>query len=119
MEYRVITPEDSNYPRKLKERLGDIVFIPYGPKGSKTYATAKKVVEANIPVFTTDHLTSSDLHKLGIPGFNRKTVKKFLEDKGAKLPVIEDMYIVSEIKHEPSDYKADEAKKPKQEVLDF
>ncbi len=63
--------------------LGDVVFIPYGPQGTKTYTTAKKIVEANIPAFTIDHPTSADLHNLGIPGFNRKTVGAFLEQHGA------------------------------------
>jgi hypothetical protein len=64
--------------------LGDLVFIPFGPKGSKTYTTAKKVVEAKIPIFTIDHEISVDLHHLGVPGFNRKTVGAFLEKMGAK-----------------------------------
>ncbi len=64
--------------------LADIVFIPYAPKGSKTYITAKKIIGANIPVFTLEHPTCADLHKLGIPGFNPKTVRSFLEDKGVK-----------------------------------
>ena len=64
--------------------LGDVVFIPYGPKGSKTYTTAKKVVKLGIPAFTIDHKEAVDLHKLGIPGFNRKTVGAFLEEQGAK-----------------------------------
>lgn len=66
--------------------LSDLVFIPYGPKGSKTYTTAKKVVSARIPAFTIDHSVSSDLHNLGIPGFNRMTVGSFLEQMGAKKP---------------------------------
>ncbi len=65
--------------------LGDIVFIPYGPKGSKTYTTAKKVIKLGIPAFTIDHKEAVDLHRLGIPGFNRKTVGTFLEEQGAKI----------------------------------
>ena len=65
--------------------LGDVVFIPYGPKGSKTYTTAKKVVKLGIPAFTIDHKEAVDIHKLGIPGFNRKTVGAFLEEHGAKI----------------------------------
>lgn len=64
--------------------LGDVVFIPYGPKGSKTYTTAKKVVKLGIPAFTIAHKEADDLHKLGIPGFNRKTVGAFLEEHGVK-----------------------------------
>ena len=67
--------------------LADIVFVPYGPKGSKTYTVAKRISETNIPIFTIDSDESKDHHKLGIPGFNRKTVKSFLEDNGAKLAV--------------------------------
>jgi len=70
--------------------LADLIFIPYGPKGSKTYITAEKMVEAKIPIFTIDHKVSANLHKLGIPGFNRKTVSKFLEQMGAKKPVAKD-----------------------------
>jgi predicted Rossmann fold nucleotide-binding protein DprA/Smf involved in DNA uptake len=67
--------------------LSNLVFIPYGPKGSKTYTTAKKIIDAKIPVFTLEHSIADDLHKLGIPGFNRKTVRDFLEQMGAKKPV--------------------------------
>lgn len=88
----VTNPDETRQVRKnIMERnwlscvLADIVFIPYGPKGSKTYTMAKRIVKANIPAFTIDHDESKDLHKLGIPGFNRSTVKTFLEDNGAKL----------------------------------
>jgi len=64
--------------------LADIVFVPYGPKGSKTYTVAKKVAKTNIPVFTLEHSECTDLHKLGIVGYNRKSVEKFLEDAGIK-----------------------------------
>lgn len=63
--------------------LADVVFIPYGPRGTKTYATAKKIVQARIPAFTIDHEDSRDLHELGVPGFTRRTVSRFLEDHGA------------------------------------
>lgn len=87
-------PDETRQLRKnIMERnwiscmLGDIVFIPYGPKGSKTYTMAKRISKVNIPVFTVDSEECKDLHKLGIPGFNRKTVKTFLEDNGAKRAV--------------------------------
>ena len=87
----VCEPEDGRQSRKnIMDRnwmgcvLGDVVFIPYGPKGTKTYTTAKKIVEAHIPAFTIDHPTSADLHNLGIPGFNRKNIGAFLAGKGAK-----------------------------------
>lgn len=88
----VTQPELNRFERKnIMERnwltcvLADIVFIPYGPKGSKTYTTAKKVVQANIPAFTIDLAECTDLHELGIPAFSRKTVKDFLEKHGAKM----------------------------------
>ncbi|MEW6685462.1 MAG: hypothetical protein AB1393_04570 [Candidatus Edwardsbacteria bacterium] len=66
--------------------LGDIVFVPYGVKGSKTYTMCKRIVKAgNIPIFTTDSEQNKDLHQLGIPAYNRKTVKGFLEKHGVKL----------------------------------
>jgi predicted Rossmann fold nucleotide-binding protein DprA/Smf involved in DNA uptake len=67
--------------------LSNLVFIPYGPKGSKTYTTAKKIINAKIPVFTLEHSIANDLHELGIPGFNRKTVRALLEKMGAKKPI--------------------------------
>ncbi len=122
----VCKPDETRQSRKnIMERnwmacaLGDIVFIPYGPKGSKTYITAKKVVEANIPAFTLDHSTSTDLHKLGIPGFNRKTVKKFLEEHGAKLGVIENRQGSSKKKYETPEYKATMVEESSQTVLNF
>ncbi len=90
----VSNPDETRQLRKnIMERnriscvLADIVFIPYGPKGSKTYTMAKRIVDANIPVFTIDSDESKNLHKLGIPGFNRKSVKVFLENKGVKLAI--------------------------------
>jgi len=94
-ELLMLSVSEPNEKRQLRKNiiernwiscaLADIVFIPYGPKGSKTYTMAKRIFNANIPVFTIDSDESRDLHKLGIPGFNRKTVKAFLKDKGAKL----------------------------------
>ncbi len=87
----VSDPDETRQLRKnIMERnwlscvLADIVFVPYGPKGSKTYTMAKIILKANIPAFTIDSDECKDLHELGIPGFNRKTVKAFLEDNGAK-----------------------------------
>lgn len=118
-------PDEGRQRRKnIMERnwiacvLGDIVFIPYAPKGSKTYITAKKVVEANIPAFTIEHPTSADLHKLGIPGFNRKSVRKFLEEKGAKLPELEKP-INSMEQYEVPSYKIPSIKKPLQTEINF
>ena len=54
----VSNPDETRQLRKnIMERnwiacvLSDVVFIPYGPKGSKTYTMAKRIVDANIPVF--------------------------------------------------------------------
>lgn len=119
----VCSPEETRQLRKniMKRNwlacvLGDIVFIPYAHKGSKTYRTAKKVVEANIPVFTIEHPTSVDLHWLDVPGFSRKTVRKFLEDKGAKLPEPEKPITLIEQYEIPS-YKVPLVKKPIQTKL--
>ncbi|OIO75980.1 MAG: hypothetical protein AUJ85_01575 [Elusimicrobia bacterium CG1_02_37_114] len=65
--------------------LGDIIFVPYGPKNSKTYTIAKKAVDLNLPLFTIEHPEAEDLHKLGIPGYNRESVRKLLNEKGAPL----------------------------------
>ncbi|MEW6040947.1 MAG: hypothetical protein AB1633_05445 [Elusimicrobiota bacterium] len=72
--------------------LGDIVFIPYGVKGSKTFSVAKRLLKAsNIPVFTTESDVNKDLHDIGVSGFNRKTVRAFLEQKGVKLAFFDEM----------------------------
>jgi hypothetical protein len=122
----VCDPEDGRQSRKnIMDRnwmacvLGDVVFIPYGPKGTKTYTTAKKVVEANIPVFTIDHPTSADLHNLGIPGFNRKTVGAFLGARGAEMAAIENSKANSKGSYELPEYKAQAVKEPAQAKLIF
>ncbi|MBI4649482.1 MAG: hypothetical protein HY738_23500 [Bacteroidia bacterium] len=71
--------------------LGDIVFIPCGEKGSKTFTMAKKLIKTNIPAFTTDSEENIDLHQLGIPVYNRKTVRKFIEERGAPILTKEDL----------------------------
>lgn len=100
--------------------LADIVFIPFGPKGSKTYTMAKRIVPANIPVFTLDSNECKELHKLGIPGFNRKTVKAFLEGNGAKLaiPREEIRKSVEEYKN-PTSQQLSFIKEPTQTELKF
>jgi predicted Rossmann fold nucleotide-binding protein DprA/Smf involved in DNA uptake len=92
-----VAPDETRQKRKnIMQRnwlscvLSNLIFIPYGPKGSKTYTTAKKIINAKIPVFTLEHSIANDLHELGIPGFNRKTVRDFLEQMGAKEPVGEE-----------------------------
>ena len=122
----VSNPEETRHLRKnIMQRnwiacvLGDIVFIPYGPKGTKTYITAKKVVEAKIPVFTLEHSISVDLHKLGIPGFSRKTVKNFLEEKGAKIATKKDERCNSILNYETSEHKVVIIKEPSQIEMEF
>jgi predicted Rossmann fold nucleotide-binding protein DprA/Smf involved in DNA uptake len=63
--------------------LSDVVFVPFAEKGTKTLALAKRVLAAQIPIFTTDHEANSTLHQLGIPGFSRKSVGVYLEKLGA------------------------------------
>jgi hypothetical protein len=102
--------------------LADIVFIPYGPKGSKTCTMAKRIVDANIPVFTIDNDECRDLHKLGIPTFNRKTVKAFLKDSGAKLAVPQNEIRKSidvEVYNKPPNQQLSFIKEPTQIELKF
>lgn len=122
----VCEPDETKQLRKnIMERnwiacmLGDIVFIPYGPKGSKTYITAKKLIEANIPVFTLDHADCNDLHKIGIPGFNRKTVKGFLDEKGAKLPIQKDSSDNLIGQYSSPEYKTHSVREPSQINMKF
>ena len=63
--------------------LSDVVFVPFAEKGTKTLALAKRVLDAKIPIFTTDHEDNDTLHQLGIPGFSRKSVGAYLEKFGA------------------------------------
>ncbi|MBL7074917.1 hypothetical protein ISS37_06740 [candidate division KSB1 bacterium] len=100
--------------------LADIVFVPYGPKGSKTYTMAKRIHEANIPAFTIENDGCKDLHELGIPGFNRKTVRAFLEDNGAKraIPQKETRKSVEAYKR-PISQQLSFVKEPTQKELKF
>lgn len=100
--------------------LADIVFIPFGPKGSKTYTMAKRIVDAKIPVFTIDGDECRDLHKLGIPRFNRKTVKAFLKDRGAKLAIPQkEMRESVEVYQKPANQQLSFIKEPTQIELKF
>jgi hypothetical protein len=63
--------------------LSDLVYIPYAKPGAKTWETVKKVLALSIPCFTSDDPSNSRLHKLGVPGFNRKNLQKALESWGA------------------------------------
>lgn len=62
--------------------LSDVVFVPFAEKGSKTLALTKRVLSAQIPIFTTDHEDNDNLHRLGIPRFSRKSVGAYLEELG-------------------------------------
>jgi hypothetical protein len=62
--------------------LADVVFVPFAEKGTKTLALAKRVLSAQIPIFTTDHEDNKSLHQLGIPRFSRKSVGAYLEKLG-------------------------------------
>ncbi len=64
--------------------LADVVYVPFSEKGAKTFTAVKQVVAAGLPVFTVEHEVCQDLHDLGIPAYNRKTVAKFLESLGAR-----------------------------------
>jgi predicted Rossmann fold nucleotide-binding protein DprA/Smf involved in DNA uptake len=63
--------------------LSDVVFVPFAEKGTKTFALAKRVLAAQIPIFTADHEDNKSLHQLGIPGLSRKSVGDYLESFGA------------------------------------
>ncbi len=99
--------------------LSDVVFVPFAEKGTKTLALAKRVLSSRIPIFTTDHESNHDLHKLGIPGLTRKSVGAYLEKLGAhRAPQSEgrnDTVVLREPTSEP------ENKSPKflQEKLNF
>lgn len=128
-ELLVLSITNPNEKRQLRKNilernwvacnLGDIVFVPYGVKGSKTYMVAKRVLEAKIPIFTTDSEENKDLHQLGISGFNRKTVKHFLEERGAKLSVKESGQDVTTTTYEVTGHKKFLARKPAQIEMVF
>lgn len=65
--------------------LSDVVFVPFAEKGTKTFTLAKRVLSAQIPIFTTDHEGNHLLDQLGIPGLSRRTVGTYLEELGAHL----------------------------------
>jgi len=126
-ELLILSVVDPNQKKQLRKNiiernwvacnLADIVFVPYGVKGTKTYTVAKKIIEAKIPIFTTESEENKDLHKLGIPRFNRKSVKDFLEEKGAKLPVKESNTTVPT--YEIKEHKILLTKKPLQTEIVF
>jgi predicted Rossmann fold nucleotide-binding protein DprA/Smf involved in DNA uptake len=64
--------------------LSNVVFVPFAEKGTKTLALAKRILSAQIPIFTTEHEANNDLHQLGIPALSRKSVGDYLEKLGAQ-----------------------------------
>jgi len=100
--------------------LADVIFIPYGPKCSKTYTMAKRISATDIPAFTLDGDECKELHKLDIPGFNRKTIKAFLEDNGAKLAISrEEIRKSVETYKDPTSQQLSFIKEPTQTELEF
>lgn len=65
--------------------LSDVVFVPFAEKGTKTLTLAKRVLAAQIPIFTSDHEDNRALHQSGISGFKRNSVGDYLEKLGAHL----------------------------------
>jgi len=82
-EKRMKRPNIINRNR-LACMLSNVVFVPFAEKGTKTLALAKRINSAQIPIFTTDHESNDDLHKLGIPGLTRKSIGAYLERLGAR-----------------------------------
>jgi len=64
--------------------LSNVVFVPFAEKGTKTLALAKRVLAAQIPIFTSDHEDNKALHQLGIPGLSRGAVGAVLEELGCR-----------------------------------
>jgi hypothetical protein len=99
--------------------LSDVVFVPFAEKGTKTLALAKRVLSAQIPIFTTDHEANKSLHQLGIPGLSRKSVGTYLEKLGAHrarpIKEVNDQIVL----HEPSLEIEDKSPKFLQEKFNF
>ncbi len=120
----VAEPDETKQLRKnIMERnflacvLSDIIFIPYGPKGSKTFIQAKRIKELNIPAFTIETEECENLHKIGIPDFNKITIKTFLKENGAKLT--SQMNYNKEYKIKNEEQKLSFVKQSEQTKLDF
>ena len=92
-ELLMLSITEPNFKRQLRKNimarnwvacaLADVVFVPFAEKGTKTYVNAQRVVAAGIPVFTSEREENKDLHALGVPALNRRTVGEFLADLGA------------------------------------
>lgn len=86
----VSPPEEKRMTRKniiyrnwIACLLSDVVFVPFAEKGTKTLLLAKRLLNTQIPIFTSDHEDNKALHQLGIPSFTRKSVGAYLEKLGA------------------------------------
>ena len=99
--------------------LSDVVFVPFAEKGTKTLSLAKRVLAAQIPIFTTDHEANKPLHQLGIPGLSRKLVGDYLENLGADRasPFKEDQNQI--VLHEPNVEPEDKSPRFLQGKLNF
>ena len=99
--------------------FSDVVFVPFAEKGTKTFALAKRVLAAQIPIFTTDHEDNKSLHQLGIPGLSRKSVGDYIESFGAHRAssIKEDQNQI--VLHEPSLEPEDKSPRFLQGKLNF
>ena len=61
--------------------LADIVFIPYGPKGSKTYTMAKRIVRMNIPTLPLTTMNLKTFISLAFLDSIAKLLKLFLKKR--------------------------------------
>ena len=99
--------------------LSDVVFVPFAEKGTKTYALTKRILSAQIPVFTTDHESNHDLHQLGIPGLTRKSVGACLEKLGAHRAQLSEPEKDKITAHEPTAEPENKSPKFLQERFNF
>lgn len=99
--------------------LSDVVFVPFAEKGTKTLALAKRVLSAEIPIFTTDHEANHVLHKLGIPGLSRKSVGTYLDKLGAHRAQPSEEKHERIVLHEPPPDSEDKSPKFLQGKLNF
>lgn len=122
----VSDPMEKRFKRKnIMERnfvacaLADVVYIPYAEKGTKTYTIAKRVLNAGIPIFTIDLESCKDLLDLGIPGYNNKTIRVFLEKTGAELYVHDESPQIIMHNYKIPPQSSPPAKKPSQSQIKF
>jgi hypothetical protein len=99
--------------------LSNVAFVPFAEKGTKTYGLAKRILSAQIPIFTTDHESNHDLHQLGIPGLTRKSVGVYLEKLGAHRAQLSEGGNDKIILHEPTGEPENKSPKFLQEKFNF